>query len=147
MLSTGVTDPINHFLLDSSNNGYDKTVTKALQTVLIENGRVEYSFTVSDELCNIGGNLHGGAIATLIDMVTSFALITGGVLASVSVDLNTTYLVAAPKGSKVHIEGSVTKIGKTLCFSESTLFVIKHGGHKVVIAKGRHTKFIIHGAL
>lgn len=68
-------------------------------------------------LCNKGGNLHGGAAATLLDSLTSTALLTiakPGFLDAghVSRNLNTTYLRPLPSGTKCTVECNVVAAGK-----------------------------------
>jgi acyl-coenzyme A thioesterase 13 len=76
-----------------------------------------WELTVTPELCNKGGNLHGGAAATILDSLTSTALLTiakPGFLDAghVSRNLNTTYLRPLPVGSKVRVECEVVAAGK-----------------------------------
>ncbi|KAF1365739.1 Thioesterase/thiol ester dehydrase-isomerase [Lizonia empirigonia] len=81
------------------------------------NSRVVYSFTVPKQLCNMGGNLHGGAVALIFDICTSTAITavshdgfwdTG----HVSRNLNCTYLRPAAEGTKVFVIGEVVHLGK-----------------------------------
>lgn len=52
-------------------------------------GRVTAEFTVDDEHTNSGGTLHGGCTSTLIDAISTYALMTQGKgVAGVSIDLN-----------------------------------------------------------
>lgn len=47
------------------------------------------------------GNFHGGAIATLADVLSSIAIMTVDPRPSVSVNLSVNYLVGAKKGTEV----------------------------------------------
>lgn len=55
-------------------------------------GNCSVSLNVEDEHLNIMGNLHGGCSATLVDVVSSWALLTHekGLAPSVSVNMNLT---------------------------------------------------------
>lgn len=71
---------------------------------------------VVDSVCNLGGTLHGGAIATAIDFVTTIhvALVDKHERAGVSTDLNVSYFRPAPKGSVVYFHSKVVKTGKSI---------------------------------
>jgi len=76
-----------------------------------------WTLNVTPELCNKGGNLHGGAAATILDTLTSTALLTiakPGFLdyGHVSRNLSTTYLRPLPAGSQARVECEVVAAGK-----------------------------------
>lgn len=71
-------------------------------------------------MCNRVGTLHGGAAATLIDILSTIALALIArpgywEYAGVSRNLNVTYLRPAPLGMKVRIVAEVVQAGKTVC--------------------------------
>ena len=79
---------------------------------------VKWSLTIGVELCNFAGNLHGGAAATLLDYLTSTALITiakQGYLdaGNVSRTITMSYLRPVPMGAKVTVDCEIQAAGKT----------------------------------
>lgn len=100
-------------------------------------GTVTCELVVDTGLQNTYGTLHGGAIATIVDVVGTMALLAKDHLrAGVSVEMNISYLAAAKAGEKVLIHGRVLKTGKRLGFSEVT--ITRQDG--TLLATGRHTK-------
>ena len=91
----------------------------ALNLTKFEDGKAFGSFKVDETLANSYGGLHGGATATLVDIMGSLALMTKNVdKAGVSVDINVTYTSAAPLGTQVEVVGKVLKYGRTMGFTE-----------------------------
>lgn len=82
--------------------------------------RSVFQLHVAEELCNAGGNLHGGCVALAFDMCTSMTVTPlarddfwdGG---HVTRTLNCTYLRPAPVGSEVLIESETVHMGKRMC--------------------------------
>ena len=93
---------------------------------------------VTAELTNRFGTLHGGCVATLVDVLTTVALLTVTTQGGVSTDLSVSYCAPAPTGARVMITCEVLKVGKTLAWMEC---VLKNEDGSV-IATGRHTKFL-----
>lgn len=74
---------------------------------------------VPEELTNAGDALHGGAVATLFDMLTSFTISacdkiegSGWEVNNVSRTLNCTYLKPILRGEHMRVECEVTALGK-----------------------------------
>ncbi|XP_054733313.1 acyl-coenzyme A thioesterase 13-like isoform X2 [Anastrepha obliqua] len=101
-------------------------------------GKCTAIFKVAPEHLNRGGFLHGGFTATIVDMVTTYALMTKPCPPGVSVDLHVTYLKAAKEGDDIIVSAKTLRAGKKLAFLECVLQ--KNDG--TVIAKGNQTKFI-----
>ncbi len=112
----------------------------------------KWSLTIGSELCNKSGNLHGGAAATLLDTLTSTALMTiakdgfmdGG---HVSRTITMTYLRPVPMGAKVTVESEVHAAGRNtanivgkIYNSEGKLCVTCVHDKAVFSIKGRDAK-------
>ncbi|CAH0554024.1 unnamed protein product [Brassicogethes aeneus] len=122
-----------------------KCFEKALQKVkviTVENGTAQAELKVEEEHTNVMGGLHGGLSATLVDCISSYALLSdkNGGTASVSVDLHTTYLKGAKIGDEILIDAKTIRAGKTLAFLE---VLIKNKATGDLLVKGSHTKYIL----
>lgn len=101
-------------------------------------GEAEATLTVHEGLINAYGGLHGGATCTIVDVVTTIALLGVDPLrAGVSVDLNVSFTAAAKLGEPLRIVARVLRTGKRLGFTEAQIFRASDG---VLVATGRHTK-------
>ncbi len=96
---------------------------------------------VSEAVQNLGGALHGGAIATLVDDAGTCAIISKDRdhRPGVTTDLNVSYFAPGPGGSVVIAEATVLKAGKTLAFVSVD---IRREADGVLVAQGRMTKFM-----
>ncbi|KAJ8930127.1 hypothetical protein NQ314_017092 [Rhamnusium bicolor] len=130
-------------------NNYVKA-TKAFEKVLekvtiisLEDGNCTAEMKVSKEHTNPLGGLHGGFSATLVDSISSFALVShkNGAIPSVSVDIHITYLKGAKLDDEITIDARTIKTGKSLAFLE---VLIKNKSTGELLVKGNHTKFFMH---
>uniref|UniRef100_T1GK59 Thioesterase domain-containing protein n=1 Tax=Megaselia scalaris TaxID=36166 RepID=T1GK59_MEGSC len=81
-------------------------------------GKCSAKFNVSDEQVNMGGGLHGGFTATLVDNITTYALMSKGTHPGVSVDLHVSYLKGAKEGDSVLVDATTVRAGKNLAYIE-----------------------------
>ncbi len=87
---------------------------------------VRYMFTVVPKLCNTGGFLHGGAASTLLDTLTSTALLTIAKpgywdMLGVSRTLTVTFLRPLPLGTEVLVDCEVVAVGKSMASLKGTM--------------------------
>ncbi|KAH7680786.1 Acyl-CoA hydrolase protein [Dioscorea alata] len=119
---------------------YDAFILKGLRIDAIEHGRVLCSMTVPPRLLNTGNFLHGGATASLVDIVGSAAFYSVGAVASgVSLEISISYLDSAFVNEEIEIEAKVLRAGKAVGVSTVELRKKKTGK---LIAQGRHTKYL-----
>ncbi|SMR64193.1 unnamed protein product [Zymoseptoria tritici ST99CH_3D1] len=87
---------------------------------------VVFTFVVDRYYCNVSGNLHGGAQATIYDMLTGMSIqgigrrdfwMNGGVSRSLSV----TYLRPAPEGTLLECDVELMHAGKSLALMRGVM--------------------------
>ena len=105
----------------------------------LEPGRCVCVFPVTPRVQNRYGTLHGGCVATLVDVVSTVALLTVSPDPGVSVNIGCNYVTPCPCGTDVEVDARVTKVGRTLAFMDVTLRTAVGGK---TVATGTHCKFL-----
>ncbi|KAL6844273.1 hypothetical protein ACP4OV_025946 [Aristida adscensionis] len=96
-------------------------------------------FTVPSRLLNSGGFLHGGATASLVDLVASAAFCTAGLRTRGSpLEMNISYLDAAFPDEEIDIEAKVLRAGKAV--GVAVVELKKKSGK--IIAQARYSKYL-----
>ncbi|NXU53520.1 ACO13 thioesterase, partial [Turnix velox] len=125
------------FLLESE--GFDRVLRK-MKFLSASSEKIVCELKVEEEHTNRMGTLHGGMTATLVDVVSTAALLYADqTKPGVSVDMNITYTSAAKIGEDVLITAAILKRGRNLVFATVDL---KNKETGKLIAQGRHTKYI-----
>ena len=98
-------------------------------------------WNVTTGVQNLGSNLHGGAIATVVDDAGTIAIMTADPdnRPGVTTDLNVSYFSAGKSGDAILIDASVLKTGRTMAYVSVDLRREKDGK---LIAQGRMTKYL-----
>jgi len=117
--------------------GFDSCIA-GLKIDKVEPGTVKCSIKVAPNLQNSYGTLHGGAIAVMVDVVGTLALMSKDASRpGVSVDIGVSYMAAAKEGDVVDVEGKVLRMGQKLGFTQIDFRRRSDGAH---LATGTHTK-------
>ncbi|KZZ89019.1 esterase [Ascosphaera apis ARSEF 7405] len=121
-------------------SGLEPRLLDKLRVTGAKPGVVNFELEVEKHHTNRLGILHGGTIASMVDLGGSLAVASRGLYATgVSTDLNVTYLRSGGKiGEKILAEATCDKFGKTLAFTS-----IKFTNEKDdIVARGSHTKYV-----
>ncbi|WVN89718.1 uncharacterized protein L203_104948 [Cryptococcus depauperatus CBS 7841] len=129
-----------------SKGGHDSNVLSTLQLLEARPGYVKGTLKIQDKHLNNHNTIHGGAILTLTDTITSLAISTHGLPAptGVSVDLNTSFIrPGGTAGDDLICVGTVERLGRTLAYMKCAFYTPPGGenGDKLV-AFGAQTKFM-----
>ncbi|KAL5280954.1 ACOT13.2 family protein [Megaselia abdita] len=122
-----------------SKGGFSSFIMRDVQLLSVENGKCLAKFQVGKDHVNMFSGLHGGFTASLLDNITTYALMSKGSHPGVSVDLKVSYLKSAKEGDTVIVDANTVRAGKNLAYIECELRHEKDGS---VIAKGGQTKFV-----
>ena len=120
----------------------ENTLLTPVQIVNAEkdSGVVHSKWKIDEGQVTMGGYLHGGCTAAMVDQITglTFLVMSGG-STSVSVELNVSYLTLARAGETLDVYAKLIKSGKSLAFLEAD---IRNEAGKQV-ASGKHTVAVI----
>ncbi|KAM3077642.1 hypothetical protein ACMFMG_006971 [Clarireedia jacksonii] len=111
-----------------------------LRVTAAKPGRVDFELDIKKEHTNRLEIIHGGTIASMVDLGGSLAVASQGLHATgVSTDMNITYLNSGGKvGDTLKAVATCDKFGKTLAYT-SIHFTNAKGE---IAARGSHTKYI-----
>jgi len=89
---------------------------------------------------NFFGSLHGGAIATLVDLSTTMAIMQNmDTFPGVSTSLGVTYMAGCKPGETVRAEATVLRKGRTMAYTECCVY---RESDNVLMARGWHVKYV-----
>ncbi|XP_074590423.1 uncharacterized protein LOC141846303 [Curcuma longa] len=118
---------------------YDAFLLRGLRIDLVEPGRLLCSMSVPARLLNTGNFLHGGATASLVDLIGSAAFYTAGAKTrGTPLEIGVSYLDAAFANDEIEIEAKVLRAGRTVGVATVELRQKKTGK---IIANARYTKY------
>ncbi|WVZ81495.1 hypothetical protein U9M48_028866 [Paspalum notatum var. saurae] len=123
-----------------SSGFYDAFVLRGVRVVqALQPGTLLCHFTVPSRLLNGGGFLHGGATASLVDLVASAAFSAAGLRTRGSpLEMNISYLDAAFADEEIDIEAKVLRAGKAV--GVAVVELKKKSGK--IIAQARYSKYL-----
>ncbi|RYP49940.1 hypothetical protein DL768_004476 [Monosporascus sp. mg162] len=121
-------------------SGLEPRLLPHLRVTNAVEGKVDFELDITKDHTNRLKILHGGTIASMVDLGGSLAVASKGLFATgVSTDLNVTYLSGGGKiGDKIQATATCDKMGMTLAY---TSVVFKNSKGELA-ARGSHTKHV-----
>lgn len=123
-------------------SGVEQTLFKNLKVVSAEKDECVLRLPIEFMHTNRFQSVHGGILATLVDLGGSLAISTTGLFQTgVSVEISTSYMNPGGKvGENLEIRGKLQKIGKTMAFTYVEIWNVERDH---LVARGSHTKHIL----
>ncbi|KIY93362.1 acyl-CoA thioesterase 13 [Monoraphidium neglectum] len=119
---------------------YDEPVLDGLTLERAWDGGIVCRLQAARKHANRYGTMHGGCIATLVDVIGSAAIITQADRGGVSLSISTHYLAPMPIGDVVEIEATVAKIGKQI---GTAVVSLRDATTGALVAQGTHVKALV----
>ncbi|KAK3143254.1 hypothetical protein QOZ80_4AG0298130 [Eleusine coracana subsp. coracana] len=134
-----VAPPTSPDLTGAAEGFYDAFVLRGIRVQAAQSGTLLCHFTVPSRLLNSGGFLHGGATASLVDLVASAVFRTAGLRTRGDpLEMNISYLDAAFADEEIDIEAKVLRAGKAV--GVAVVELKKKSGK--IIAQARYSKYL-----
>ncbi|KAG1136909.1 hypothetical protein G6F38_011704 [Rhizopus arrhizus] len=134
-------DSVINFFQRTPGSAFEQIYEDGLKIIAAEPNKLTWQFIVEDKHTNRYGNLHGGLVATLIDMCSSFALkLSTGTqweLIGVSTNMSIAYMKGVAPGNKIKLVSEVERVGRTL----ANIYTRIYNEQGQLCYSGSHSKF------
>lgn len=148
----GVAEPVRKQVVSGAPNHFSLPFLNNMEIVEAEQNspstsRIVYRFPVVPEYLNPAGGIHGGAVATIFDITTSWLLFLIGrpgfwERTGTTRTLNCSYLRPAAGGQIIRLEAEVVHAGRRLAFLKGIMMRESDGAK---IAACEHHKYNVEG--
>uniref|UniRef100_A0A023G703 Acyl-coenzyme A thioesterase 13 n=1 Tax=Amblyomma triste TaxID=251400 RepID=A0A023G703_AMBTT len=114
----------------------------AVRIVSAGDGKCTAELTVNENVLNHLGTMQGSFSASLVDVISTYALLTLRDVRNVSVDMSMSYVGKASLGDSILVEAAATKLGSTTAFLTVDIRNKETGR---LLVRGLHTKQLLNG--
>jgi acyl-coenzyme A thioesterase 13 len=102
-----------------------------------------FRYTFKSHQKNIQETVHGGALATMVDVITTVGILRLTPNRTISISLNTEFMSVIKVGEEVEIDTQVAKLGKNIVFTNCWIYTDPEKTRKLA-CQGQHIKAVIH---
>lgn len=112
------------------------------KNIILQDSDILFRYKVHPGTLNYWGAMHGGSIATLIDISTTIAItaMDKGNRKNVSIELSTDYISPIRPENDVFVLCKLGKVGKTIAYTTCELY---QSNNLSLLATGSHTKAML----
>lgn len=122
------------------NNSIESTDKK--KSIILQDSDILFRYKIHPGTLNYWGAMHGGSIATLIDISTTISItaMDKGNRKNVSIELSTDYISPIRPENDVFLICKLGKVGKTIAYTTCELY---QSNNLSILATGSHTKAML----